>query len=148
MRALGLLACVAALALPALAGGESSPSSRPVVPDQAPATAATVVRALRASGARVKIEQRLEQPFFPVPATILEVDGEGVQVFAFRDARTAREQASRVSPDGRSIGTSQPLWIAPPHFYRRSNLVVLYLGEDEKLLARLERLLGKPFAGP
>lgn len=128
-------------------GAGPAAAAATALPEGRPATAQSVVRALRAAGSQARIEQHLVQPFFPVPATILEVDGEGVQVFAFRDAQAARAEAARVSPDGRSIGSSHPFWVGPPHFYRRSNLVVLYLGEDPRLLARLERVLGRQFAG-
>ena len=128
----------------AAAGGEASPA-----PQRAtrPATAESVARVLRNGGSQVRIEQKLRQPFFDVPATILEVDGEGVQVYAFRDAAAAAVAAARVSPDGRRVGGSQPLWIAPPHFFRSSNLVVLYLGDDAGLLQRLETAFGAQFAG-
>lgn len=112
-----------------------------------PATADALAAALRKAGARVKFEQQIRQPFFAVPATILEVDGEGVQVYAFGDAGAARQAAARVSSDGRRIGTSSPFWIGPPHFFLRSNLLVLYLGDDGRLLQRLQDALGPQFAG-
>ena len=92
------LAVLAVARVPALAADAgTSPSIR----ESRPATADALARALRHAGARVKFEQQLRQPFFAVPATIYEVDGEGVQVFAFADARAAREAAATVSGDGR-----------------------------------------------
>jgi hypothetical protein len=106
-----------------------------------------VVEALRAAGANVKTGERVEQPFFKVPATAIDVEGEGVQVFAYPSAASAQAQAALVSRDGSKVGQSTPFWIGPPHFYRKANLLVLYLGEDAKVLARLESILGKQFAG-
>lgn len=137
------MAVLAAAPVTVAAAGAGPPS----LADSRPATANDLAGALRKAGARVKFEQRVRQPFFAVPATILEVDGEGVQVYAFSDARAAREAAARVSSDGRKVGTSAPFWIGPPHFFRRSNLVVLYLGDDGKLLQRLQDALGPQFAG-
>jgi len=106
-----------------------------------------LIGALRAAGAKVVQEQMLRQPFFDVEARILEVDGEGVQVFEYGDAATTAAQAARVSSDGSQIGTSKPLWVGPPHFYRKGRLLVLYVGEDTRTLERLACLLGPPFAG-
>lgn len=106
-----------------------------------------LVRLLRARGARVQLEAKIRQPFFEAPATVLSVDGQGVQVYAFPDARAAGEAAATVSKDGRKIGLAAPFWIGPPHFFRRSNLLVLYLGDDRKLLQRLQDVLGPQFAG-
>ena len=38
-------------------------------------------------------------------------------------------------------------WIAPPHFFRKERVIVLYLGTDAKVLAVLTELLGAQFAG-
>lgn len=40
-----------------------------------------------------------------------------------------------------------PRWIAPPHFFRRRNLIVLYLGSDETTLLKLRGMLGDEFVG-
>lgn len=151
MLALRCAVLAAPLAGPTMPGAAATPG--PAAPGHAaiaqnrPANADSVLHALRALGADAKFEQKIRQPFFSVPATILEVDGEGVQVFVFRDAKAALAAAATISPDGRSIGTSHPFWIAPPHFYRRSNLLVLYLGEDRKLLERLNAVMGAQVAG-
>ena len=144
VRAAGwLVACAAALAACAPVPTQSAqPCGRSAVTDHE-----SLIRALHAAGAKVAQEQMLLQPFFDVEARILAVDGEGVQVFEYSDAATAAAQAARVSPDGSQIGTSKPLWVGPPHFYRKGRLLVLYLGEDTQTRERLACLLGPPFAG-
>jgi hypothetical protein len=137
------VACAAALAActPVLTQS-AQPCGRTAVTDHG-----ALIGALRAAGAKVVQEQMLSQPFFDVEARILEVDGEGVQVFEYGDAATAAAQAARVSGDGSQVGTSKPHWVAPPHFYRQGRLLVLYLGDDTQTLGRLACLLGPPFAG-
>jgi hypothetical protein len=57
-----------------------------------------------------------------------------------------------VSPDGGSIPTSDGKgtliveW-APPRFYSKGRLLVLYFGNNRSTLDALDRLLGPPFAG-
>lgn len=106
-----------------------------------------LVQALRATGATVQVEGPIEQPFFAVPAQVIIVAGEGVQVFEYPHAKAADAQAATVSRDGSQVGTSKPFWIGPPHFFKKANLLVLYLGEDERVLKLLQTVLGQQFAG-
>lgn len=106
-----------------------------------------LVDALRAAGGTVQSDGSVDQPFFAVPAKTINVDGEGVQVFEYPRAAAADAQAATVSRDGSQVGTSKPFWIGPPHFYKKANLLVLYLGDDEKVLKLLQNVLGQQFAG-
>ena len=40
-----------------------------------------------------------------------------------------------------------PMWIAPPHFFKSGRLIVLYIGEEPRLLQGLAHILGPQFAG-
>lgn len=123
-------------------GGDLAPSAAGVVSYNG------LVAALRAQGERVERGERVEQPFLAVPGRFLRVSGEDVQVFEYRDAAAAQADATRVSPDGGTIGTSKPFWAAPPHFYRAGRVIALSMGESVSLRAVLQRVLGRPFAGP
>ena len=89
----------------------------------------------------------MEQPFFSVKGKMIEVQGEGVQVFQYLSAAAADGQAALVSPSGSTIGTTKVHWMGPPHFYKKGKLLVLYVGDDDKLLTALEAALGRQFAG-
>ena len=82
-----------------------------------------------------------------MPARLVSIEGEGIQVFQYPDAAAAQAQAALVSPDGKQVGSSKPRWVSPPHFYKKANLLILYLGEDEKILKLLDSVLGPQFAG-
>ncbi len=55
--------------------------------------------------------------------------------------------ASKVSPDGGSVGTSMMSWIGPPHFLKKGRILVLYVGSDTKTLDALVSAMGPQFAG-
>lgn len=105
------------------------------------------VKSLRAEKISVKQEGEVDQPFFSVKGRVIRLYGEHVQVFEYRSAAAAGAQAALVSPDGRTVGTTKPLWLGTPHFYKRERLIVLYLGDNPKVLKALETRLGPPFAG-
>lgn len=89
----------------------------------------------------------VRQPFFVVEGQILDVDGEGIQVFEYSAAAAAEAQAGLVAADGSQIGTSKPLWVGTPHFFRKGRVLVLYLGENTRTIDLLKSALGPQFAG-
>ena len=103
--------------------------------------------ALKARGLAVESAGDVSQPFFSAGGRALTVGGENVQVFRYRTAEAARREAARISPDGSDVGTSMMTWVAAPHFFRAGQLIVLYVGDDPKVLAALRAELGAQFAG-
>ena len=108
---------------------------------------ASLAAGLRLAGVRVEPEGETEQPFFSAKGRMFKVSGEDVQVFQYSQAAVADAQAGLVSSDGSTVGTSKLNWIGPPHFYKKAKLIVLYVGNDNKVLTALDAVLGPQFAG-
>ncbi len=107
-----------------------------------------LIKQLRSAGANVKLtNERVRQPFFSVAGRVLTINDETLQVFNYRNVSAADAQAKHVAPDGMMIGTSKPSWMAPPHFFKKGRLIVLYVGASESILAILRATLGAQFAG-
>jgi len=102
---------------------------------------------LRVNNATVIPEGEIEQPFFSVTGFSIQVNGSSVQVFEYNTAEDAEADASLVSSDGSSIGTSMPFWVDDPHFYYKEKIIVLYVGDDPAIEELLESVLGSQFAG-
>ena len=123
-------------------------SDAPLVSHGGPArNHVSLVDALRAQGLRVEPAGSVSQPFFPVSGQILKVNDQDIQVFEFEDPAAAQSQATKISPDGMSVGDTVLQWINPPHFFLSGKILVLYLGKDAELLKILETALGEPIAG-
>jgi hypothetical protein len=105
------------------------------------------VRSLRAENTTIEPQGEVEQPFFSVTGKVIALYGDRVQIFEYPGSAEAGAQAALVSPDGMTVGTAKPHWLGTPHFYRKDRLLVLYLGDDEKVLKALEARLGRQFAG-
>ena len=78
---------------------------------------------------------------------MIKLHGEDVQVFQYPNAAAVEAEAARVSRDGSTVGTTKLHWIGPPHFYKQGRLLVLYVGDESKVLKALEAVLGRQFAG-
>ncbi len=103
--------------------------------------------ALRARGAIVETVGEAEQPFISVIGSMVQVNGEDVQLFAYLSEVQMDAQATRISPDGGTVGTAKIHWIGAPHFFKQGSLLVLYVGENGDLLRLLTEILGRQFAG-
>jgi len=103
-----------------------------------------LVGALRDAGATVEPVGEVVQPFFAVPAQMIEVNGAEVQVFEYPDTAARQEDSYLISPDGYTIGTSQITWVDRPHFWAPGRLIVLYVGSDRSILGLLSSILGEP----
>ncbi len=101
----------------------------------------------RAAGAAVDLAGAVSQPFFAPQGQVLRVNGEDVQVFEFASAEEADTVTQRISADGSSIGTSMVGWVAPPHFYKAGQLIVIYVGSDDGVISALQKGMGAQFAG-
>lgn len=140
MVAAGSAACGGNLSLP---GGshQGGPSGESVM------DYTRLIARLRAAGVSALPAGEAEQSFISVQGRMIKIGGEDVQVFQYAHAAAAAEQAALVSPDGSAVGTSMIHWIDSPHFFRKDLLLVLYVGDDEKIIKALEAVLGRQFAG-
>ena len=105
-------------------------------------------RDLEERGSTTELGDEVEQPFFAVTGRFLRVDDEEVQVFQYPDEEARRADSKQISPDGRTIGKTKPMWIGTPRFWARGRLVVLYLGDDEAVIEAVSDPLGPTLAGP
>lgn len=151
---------IAVLTAAAVTGcaGSAAPTPTQAPPTDSPAATPTaqpvsgldaLIDALSAAGATVERGDTVSQPFFEPTGQIVKVNGADVQVFEYPDAASAESAASTISADGSSIGTTIVTWVDTPHFYRKDNLIVLYVGRDVGVIDLLTGALGSPIAeGP
>lgn len=128
-----------------------TPATTPIVTDYI-----SLIDNLRGAGATVvNTGEVAQQPCFSVDAKVITVNGSDVQVFEYEDAAATDTEAALISPHGFSINKTSNdngqicniSWIASPHFYKASNLIVLYIGENQTVIDVLKSVLGPQFAG-
>jgi hypothetical protein len=102
---------------------------------------------LRNVGAVVEVGGDVNQPFFDVTGRTITVNGADVQVFEYPSMADAETAAAGIGPDGSTIGTTSVTWVAPPHFYARGTVIVLYIGDNSGVRELLDNALGGQIAG-
>ncbi len=111
---------------------------------------ASFIDHLRARGLVVEPAGTVQQIFIRAPGTQLRISGGDikqpaeVQSFDYEDARTAEADAEQIQG---GTGIATVTWIAPPHFFRKERVLVLYVGTDQAVIDLLTEVLGRKFAG-
>lgn len=122
----------------------------------------SLVDSLRKDGLFARPTGQLTQPFLHgASGTVLEISGKGVaptsiQSFEYPSPEAAQNDIAVLRPRGiveprsadGSIVHTVPTWLGTPHFFARSRVMVLYVGEDAAVLDVLGRLLGHELARP
>ena len=113
----------------------------------------SLIDALRRS-ATVDISGSVAQPFLhPRSGTTIRMSGSALnapadlQLFEYASASAASADAHQIRADGSGTATAIVDWVAPPHFYVKGRVLVIYVGSDPAMLSLLQSLLGPQFAG-
>ncbi len=114
----------------------------------------SLIDALRSKNLTVDLSGTVSQPFLsPQSGTTVRLSGGALttavdlQLFEYGSASAASADAKRIGPDGSGTATTKISWLAPPHFFLRGRVMVLYVGSDSAVLSLLQSLLGPQFAG-
>jgi hypothetical protein len=114
----------------------------------------SLIDALRGKNVTVDISGTVSQPFLsPHSGTTVRLSGgplttpADLQLFEYASASAASTDAKKIQPDGSGTSTTRISWVAPPHFFLKGRVMVLYVGSDSAVLNLLQSLLGPQFAG-
>lgn len=114
----------------------------------------SLIDALRGKNLTVDISGTVSQPFLnPQSGTTVRLSGGALaapadlQLFEYSSASAASADTKRISRDGSGTATTKINWLAPPHFFLKGRVLVLYLGSDAAALNVLKSVLGSQIAG-
>jgi hypothetical protein len=97
-----------------------------------------VVRALQEQGLTVESTgQMVRHDFFTVPAMIIRVNGQDLQVLIYPSEAARTSDSEQISDDGAQVGTSMITWVAKPHFVAAGNVLTLFVSNDEVLARQI-----------
>jgi hypothetical protein len=123
------------------------------IPDSQVASASGLLAGLLERGLRVEVlDAYAELPFLRADGTRYRVTGGAftepaeIQVYDYRDAALAAEDAAQIGSDGQPAG-SQVAWGRPPRFFRSGSVIAITFDGQQPLVDMLDGLLGPSFAG-
>jgi|SRR3989344_7810231 len=95
----------------------------------------------------IMVENDTREIFFKVPAKVIKIGEDKIQVYEYPSAEEMEKEASRISSEGYQVKNVIINWINPPHFYKKDKTLILYLGENRSIMGNLEKIVGKEFIG-
>lgn len=114
----------------------------------------SLIRALKSAGLAVRLDGRPGLPvsLLDVPGQAIRVDGKRASIFEYPTERALERVRSSIRPRGDQLPTADGdlaiiNWGDAPHFYGSGKLLVLYFGDEQRVLDQLDLLLGPAFAG-
>jgi hypothetical protein len=114
----------------------------------------SLIDTLRGKNVTVDISGGISQPFLHAPSgTIVRLSGGSLttpadaQLFEYSSPSAASGDAKQIRPDGSGNASTIVDWIAPPHFFLKGRVLVIYVGSDRAVLALWGSVLGPQFAG-
>lgn len=76
---------------------------------------------------------------------------ENINVYLYQTNEKMEEESSYIDRGGASYNNGKDNakidWDSLPHFFKKDNIIVLYVGENSAIIEALEEILGKQFAG-
>ncbi len=93
----------------------------------------------------------VEKDFLPTTRERMLLDKEAIDIYLYNSNKEVENDAKRIDDSGcaysngnKSIKVS---WVSYPHFYKKGNIIVQYVGENEKIISDLKDIFGEQFAG-
>lgn len=102
-------------------------------------------KALEKDGYKVE-ETKASKSHFSVDSKDFKVDGETISVYEYDtdDVDTLKKDLGTVTENGAKINGKEVTWNKQAHIYKKGRLIVVYDGNDAKLIKSLNSALGDP----
>jgi hypothetical protein len=91
----------------------------------------------------VKEKENATHTFLSVYPTYYKVDDKKLAIYEYNNEEEAKKDSKTISNGGYGIGGAKISWVDVPHFYQKGEIIVSYIGSDNKLLYDLGMILGK-----
>ena len=108
---------------------------------------------MEANGFVLEDEKPEENNWFSVSGKLIVIDGEPLYVYEYESSTAMEKDSKYVDSSGFSINNTdegrcaQIDWVATPHWFKKDLLIVLYVGENERMIGFLKETFGNVFAG-
>lgn len=95
--------------------------------------------------------QAVGKDFLPTTRKRMIIGNEALDIYLFSSNKKMENKAKFIDSYGSGYNNGSRAmkvsWIAPPHFYKRGNIIVQYVGGNKKITSDLKSIFGEQFAG-
>lgn len=106
--------------------------------------------AMKKKGYNFEIKD-VQQDFLPTTRKRMIIDDKAIDIYIFSNNKKMESEAIHIDSGGCSYDNGSKSvkvsWISFSHFYKKGSIIVLYVGEDKKVMSDLKDIFGEQFAG-
>lgn len=93
--------------------------------------------------------------FLRTKGKMMTIEGEQLTIYLFKSNKTMEKAANGIQKDGSGYESKSLLkptqveisWVSDPHFFKKGNIIVKYIGTNKEIIELLKEILGPQFAG-
>ncbi|AQR96238.1 hypothetical protein [Clostridium saccharoperbutylacetonicum] len=123
--------------------------------DKKVTTVDDLINLLKEKGYKLEVKD-VNAEFLPSTRKIITIGNEQIIVYAYNSNKEMEKDSANIDKDGFGYtitelwGEQKPKsasWSSYPHFYKKGNIIVQYVGKNEEVIFNLKSILGEQFAG-
>jgi len=97
-----------------------------------------------------------DEDFIHTTRKIIKTDDEQLDVYIYNCNEEMEKDSLNIDSEGSGYtytldngksSSTNISWISDPHFYKKGNIIVQYVGQNEKIISYLNDIFGEQFAG-
>ena len=104
-----------------------------------------IISTLEKAGYKIKTIQYVGEGILSGDLTTINIDGDTIGIYEYKNNQEMEEQAKTIN--GSRIGNNFIELMSTPHFYKKGNIMVSYIGVNKQTIKKVEKLMGKQFEG-
>ncbi len=105
------------------------------------------IKFIEKSGYKITTSKQDGNAILTGSLTIVNINGNTIGIYEYKSSEDMEQEAKTIRADGSMIGNTIYDWKSKPHFYKRENIIVSYIGENKEILEIIEKFMGQQFAG-
>lgn len=108
------------------------------------------VSEIKSKGYEVEVKD-VSKDFLSGTRKRILTSNEAIDVYLYRSSFTMERDAKVITPDGFGydglLKAVRVSWVGDPHFYKKGNIIVQYIGSNKEIVSDLKDIFGEQFAG-
>ena len=102
---------------------------------------------LEVNGYIVSSGSKGAEDFLSVIPTVLKIKDEEIGIFEYKSNEEMEIDAKQIDKTGFHVMGALYEFTKSPHFYKKDNIIVFYMGSNNEIKNAIEKIMGKQFAG-
>lgn len=96
-----------------------------------------------------QVKAAAKEDFFDAPRKVMLINNDIISIYTFNSNETMEKHSKYIKAGGSTFKNGSKVtkvdWAHPAHVFKKGSIIVLYAGNNEKIIEDLRDILGKEF---